>query len=85
MKKVYKYPIPRANAKFSVMLPMGFKFLRVSFQAEQLFMWCEVTDGNLASQVNFQLFGTGQELNPNGRYLTTFDDGPFVFHLYQLG
>lgn len=81
---VFKYPIPRNRPKFSVMLPVGYKFLRVNFQDEQLMMWCEVNKDKKAEQANFQCFGTGHPIPPGAEWLTTFDDGPFVFHLYRV-
>jgi len=85
MKRVFKYPIPSAHkGKFTVPLPEGFKFLRVSFQEIQLQMWCEVPDGAKTVTVDFQTYGTGQDIAPGAKYLTTYDMGPFVFHLYQL-
>ena len=84
MKRVYKYPIPTRKSKFSLLLPEGFKFLRVSFQAEQLQLWAEVMDGAKTIQLDFQVFGTGHDIPPGSKYLTTYDDGPFVFHLYQM-
>lgn len=85
MKRVYKYPIPSAiKNKFTVPLPEGFKFLRVSFQETQLQMWCEVPDGAKPVTVDFQCYGTGHDIVPGAKYLTTYDMGPFVFHLYQL-
>ncbi len=83
MKKAFKYPIPKRSAKFSLMLPIGFKFLRVNPQGEELMLWAEVKDV-ASTQVDFQVFGTGHEIPDEAKYLTTYDDGPFVFHLYQL-
>ncbi len=83
MKKVFKYPIPRNRSKFGVVLPVGYKFIRVSFQDEQLQMWCEVEDNKRSEQANFQCFGTGHEIPLSATWLATYDDGPFVFHLYS--
>ncbi len=85
MKKIYKYPIPCKEPKFSVVLPIGFKFLRLAFQDEQLQMWCEFAAGARTIKTDFQAFGTGHEIPDGAKYLTTYDLGPFVFHLYQVG
>lgn len=82
--KVFKYPVPRRVTKFSLMLQRDFKFLRIHFQREDLQMWCEVQPDNNLEQYFFEVFGTGQEIPPGSKYLATYDDGPFVFHLYQM-
>ncbi len=85
MRRVYKYPIPSATKnKFSVALPVMYKFLRVSFQETQLHMWCEVEPDSKTEIVEFQCYGTGQDIAANAFHLTTYDMGPFVFHLYRL-
>lgn len=81
-RKVFKYPLPRNRQKFEIALP-PFKFLRVGFQNENLFMWCEVEPERGVSTSKFSLYGTGQDISDNAVYLATYDDGPFVFHLYQ--
>jgi hypothetical protein len=84
MKTAYKYPVPRRSPKFSLHLPKDFKFLRIHFQGEDLQFWAEVVPEKVSDQVDFQVFGTGHEIPDHAKYLQTFDDGPFVFHLYQL-
>lgn len=84
MNTVYKYPIPRGAARFELLLPEGFKFLRVGFQGERLFLWAEVNTDNTPTTVRLGLFGTGHEVPTESRHLATYDEGPFVFHLYQL-
>lgn len=84
MKTVYKYPVPRRSKKFSIMLPIGWKFLRVHFQGEQLQLWAEVNPEVVTKQVDFEVFGTGHEIPMSANWLATYDDGPFVFHLFQL-
>jgi hypothetical protein len=85
MRRVYKYPIPNGRtAKFSIPLENGFKFLRVAYQGEQLQMWCEVEDGATRDFVEFELYGTGHDIKPGAKYITTFDIGPLVMHMYQI-
>jgi len=82
MRRVYKYPIPRSRSSFSIILPATWKFLRVSFQQENLFLWAEVDPEAVMREYSFSLYGTGHDIGPGRTYLTTYDDGPFVFHLY---
>lgn len=66
------------------MLPAESRFLRVGFQGEGLFFWAEVIPENSPKEVKFQLFGTGQEIPDSAKYMATYDDGPFVMHLYEI-
>lgn len=84
MKTVYKYPVPRAAKTFSIILPVNFRFLRVHFQEDNIFLWAEVVKDTQTKQFDFQVFGTGQDIPDSAKYLTTYDDGPFVFHLFQV-
>lgn len=84
MKTVFKYPIPRAKPKFSLMLPRGFSPLRVDFQGDSLFLWACVMKDSLQVQVDFEVFGTGQDIPMKACYVATYFDGPFVFHMFQM-
>ena len=84
MKKIFKYSIPISKTKFSILLPYEYKVLRVGFQAEQLFMWAEFSDGAQNVQYDFQVFGTGQDIKPGAEYVATYELGPLVMHLYRM-
>lgn len=84
MKTVYKYPVPRHSTGFGLMLPVGAKFIRIGFQREELQIWFEVIPGNSLESVSFKVFGTGHEIPDSATWLATFDDGPFVLHLYKM-
>lgn len=84
MRKVFKYPVPLRSAKFTLQLPRTFKFIRVGYQADQLFMWLEVVEDSPKIKIDFQVFGTGHDIPDGPVHLTTYDNGPFVLHLYQV-
>lgn len=84
MKTIYKYKIDTDSPKFSIDMPIGWKFIRAQLQNGNPFLWAEVKDGVAKKEVHFQLFGTGHEISDDATYLTTYDQGPFVLHLYQL-
>lgn len=83
MKTVYKYPFSIGKPKFSLNLPVGWKFLSVLFLDEKPQLWAEVADGVARQDYKFELYGTGQEIPDTAEYLTTFSVGPFIFHLYR--
>jgi len=84
VKTIYNHPIPIEEEKFSLDLQDGWKFLCVAFRQDKPFMWVEVRDFTPKTQHNFQLFGTGQDIPDDARYLATYKLGPFVLHLYLL-
>lgn len=84
MKTVYKYPVPRRAPKFEIMMPELLKIIRVGFQNEELQMWAEVLKDSRQSAVRFAAFGTGQDIPNDAVHVATYDDGPFVLHLYRL-
>lgn len=83
-KLIQKYPFSIKAPKFSLLLPKDFKFLSVAFQADTPNFYVEVIDVGNREEVNFQLFGTGQEIPVAATWLTTFVFGPFVFHLFRV-
>lgn len=84
MKIVYKYAVPASQHVFSMSLPKNFKTLRVAYQNERLCMWCEVDPKAEKVETKFSIFGTGQDIPDSAVYVTTWDSGPFVWHLYRL-
>jgi len=84
MKTVYKYPVPMTSQAFELPLPVGFKFLRIGAQNNNMFVWLEVKKDTPQNVYKFCLYGTGQDIPDSAEYLSTFDSGPFVIHLYKL-
>lgn len=90
MKAVHNHPFSFKSAKFSLELPVGWKFLSVVVSDKgpehttQTKMYVEVKEGMMKETVNFKLLGTGHEVDDSATFLTTFTVGPFVFHLFKL-
>lgn len=83
-RRVYKYPIPGAGFQFSQHLPEGAQFLRVAMQNDTQQMWFLIPDGAKPVERKFRLYGTGQDVQPGAKWLYTYDNGPFVLHLFEL-
>lgn len=84
-RRVYKYPVPYQQTKgFSLMLPLGAKFLRTNFQQANLMAWFEVDIDAPVFEKKFFFYGTGHDVLPDHQYVTTFDSGPFVIHMFEL-
>lgn len=67
------------------MLPVIAQFLRVSWQGEQLMAWFLVGIESPQIQRTFYLYGTGHDVAPDAKWVTTFDNGPFVMHMFEAG
>lgn len=83
-KRCYKYPVNYKATKFSLMLPVGAQFLRVNWQGPDLFAWFLVSPDAMAIQRNFFLYGTGHDIPSGQKWVTTFDNGPFVMHMFEF-
>lgn len=80
MKRIiYKYQV---DFNFVLSIPTDAKFLSFQNQFGNPVVWFELDP--LASPVDrkFSLIGTGTEFS-GGQYLSTVQDGPLVWHLYE--
>lgn len=84
-KRCYKYPVAYKAKDFSLMLPTSAQFLRVNWQGENLFIWFLVDIDAPILKRNFIFYGTGHDVAPGTKWVTTFDNGPFVMHLFEAG
>ena len=67
---------------FELPLPFGAKVLLVEMQGEQPCIWAMVEASNTPEARTFSVVGTGHPL-PNGEYIGTFQQPPFVWHLFE--
>jgi hypothetical protein len=77
-------------------MPKGAKLLRFDVLKEEevvsgslaraLTLWAEVESNNVKEKRVFKIYGTGDEIKEDAKYVgTAFDkDGVFVWHLYEL-
>jgi hypothetical protein len=88
MKTIYKYPIP-IKVPFPLRLPKGAKILSIQTQGIQPCMWIEVKIEDKVELTKYEerwffTIGTGQQLpDTEIRYIETYQDGPFVWHVYE--
>lgn len=92
MKTIHKYPIPYGtrNLGEGVRLPRGAQIIAVQMQrglasifAPQL--WAVVDTDEPMEWRDIVVRGTGYAIDGEvGRHLGTFQDGPYVFHVFDL-
>lgn len=86
MRVVYKFKLEEAGKDFTLSIPEGAKFLHAEMQGNFPQAWFEVDTANKPENKYFRLFGTGEEIVTKfGKWIhhTSFQDGSFVWHLYQ--
>jgi hypothetical protein len=85
MKTIHKYPI--SNGVFELKIPAGAKILDAFVQDGEPFLWAEVETFNQLQTERFMTLGTGHPFPSSVRsytYISTFQDGPYIWHLYQI-
>lgn len=87
MKTIYKYTVDLSHLT-GLALPPSAKVLRFGTQEGDMFIWVELDTQEPTEERFFQIIGTGHPLPElEGRiaeYVGTADQGPFVWHLYEL-
>ena len=87
MARILKYQISSLSmysSEVSILIPEQAVVRAVGMQHGQLYIWAEVQRGDLLTATRtFQVIPTGDDL-PNGIYVGTVFDGPFVWHVYEV-
>ncbi len=82
MKTIWKFPMPAPRCVID--MPAGAQVIRVSRQPpSNICIWAIVESDNATEKRLFAAVGTGHAIPLDGRYLGTWDDGPFVWHLFE--
>jgi hypothetical protein len=83
MRTIHKFPVSFGEA--IIKLPVRAKFLHFADQAGQLTVWFEL-DSEVTSQMfrRYQVFPTGGVIPYGAGWLGTCQQGPFMWHLYEL-
>jgi hypothetical protein len=85
---IHKFPVGTPGSQFTARMPAEAKMLTVQMQDGKPFMWALVDQHLGKVDRRFITFGTGWELEgfeaKHMRYIGTFQDGQFVWHLFEL-
>lgn len=81
MKKIYKYSVGNLIEGIQVP-PNGAEFLCLQVQGAPM-TWFLVDTNEQESDRAFKVVGTGHEFPENHKYLGSWQDGPFVWHLLE--
>jgi hypothetical protein len=88
MKRILKYDIPGAcnnYGVFEIESRRNGRAVFVGLQGMDRRVWIEVDDEKEpVEMLHFYLVGTGYQFPENCRYVGTFMEARFVWHLYQI-
>ena len=82
MKTVWKFSFEIKDT-IKIKLPAFAEILHVETQGNFPAMWCLVDDEAEYVEKTFYLRGTGHEVEKNLVHISTWIDGPFVWHLFE--
>lgn len=82
--KVYKYgPLTGSYQVFT--MPKNAQLVHFALQGDDAYVWVLVDIYWKDVQRAVQYFGTGHDIPKGAKYVGTTFDGPFVWHLFDLG
>ncbi len=81
MRTVHKFPV---TTVVPISLPPDARVLHFAEQGGRLCAWVELDTAQRTVPRMFQVVGTGHQLHRNAVYCGTCQQGPFVWHLYEL-
>jgi hypothetical protein len=83
MKTIHKYPLISQDCTLT--LPAGAEILTVKLQNEKPTLWAVVNPNTSeVEERHICIIGTGWQVEDNMEYITTYLDGYFVWHVFEL-
>lgn len=83
IKQIWKYKLDSVHNE--IQIPLDGKVLAVQTQNEIPHIWVLVNSDNEVQTRTFTVVGTGHSFDDtNKKYIGTFQDGPFVWHLFEI-
>ena len=82
MKTIYKYTLHSQDC--TLQLPKGAELLTVQLQNQIPTLWALVNPMTVTEERHICIVGTGWEVEDNMKYITTYMDGYFVWHVFEL-
>jgi len=85
MKTIYKYTVTKVPFQNKIEMPKGASILSVNMQGENYCMWALVDTKSETEEREFDIVGTGWELDKNYSYIgTCFANDGFVWHILEV-
>jgi hypothetical protein len=81
MKQIWKYKLSES----AIEMPIDAEILSVQLQNDVPHIWAMVSPQTELEKRKFAIVGTGQSFDDtNMKYIGTYQDGPFVWHLFGI-
>lgn len=85
MKKIYKYPLALADAEVVQLdIPQGGQILTMGVQQGIPTLWVLVEVGRPEERRMFRTVGTGHDVPGGVKFVGTWFDGPYVWHVFEV-
>lgn len=81
---IYKYPLTLDGFSEEIEMPLGARILTLQTQGDIPTLWAIVDPRELMETRLFGAIGTGHPVPANGSYVGTWQDGPYVWHLFEI-
>ena len=82
MKTIYKYTLDSKDC--TLHLPKGAEILTIQLQNGIPTLWALVNPMTVTEERHICIVGTGWQVEDNMKYITTYMDGYFVWHVFEL-
>jgi hypothetical protein len=82
MKTIYKYTLDSQDCTLN--LPKGAEILTIKLQNNVPTLWALVNPMTVTEERHICIVGTGWQIEDNMKYITTYMDGYFVWHVFEL-
>ena len=82
MKTIYKYTLDSHDC--TLQLPKESELLTVQLQNGIPTLWALVNPMTVTEERHICIVGTGWDVEDNMKYITTYMDGYFVWHVFEL-
>lgn len=80
--RIWKFPLVRTDRQ-TISMPSIYSMLHVGFDpAGDICIWAAVDGAEDKCDVEIYIIGTGHLLPHVGDFIGTFNDGPFVWHVF---
>ncbi len=81
--KIWKYELPAMKVTLS--MPEGAVVRHVAPQGSTVCLWAEVPEKTAVTVTRkFETYGTGHDIPEGSRWVATWQQGVFVWHLYEV-
>jgi hypothetical protein len=86
MKTIWKFPLALVSP-YQITMPKGAEILTVQRQGDAACIWAIVDPNADRERRVFEVFGTGQPMHDGigveREYVNTFQQGPYVWHVFE--